>query len=190
MKKLIRFSQFFLVGFQAYFMHKSFRKWAWFWLFEFFYKNEAFNQKSETVKLLGYGWTCYHDSSGLRKLILRMPRPYSDAHANAGSDGIWSSYTKVASGSQEVDSKKVAQNACINSKWCFEHSRGVTKWFGIDFELIESIWSIFMKIYFQRHLMVFVGICTLISGISRVMSPSVLINTIRSLKTPSQCQVV
>ena len=31
-----------------------------------------------------------------------------------------------------------------------------------------------MKIYFQRHLMVFVGICTLISGISRVMSPSVL----------------
>ena len=36
-----------------------------------------------------------------------------------------------------------------------------------------------MKIYFQRHLMVFVGICTLISGISRVMSPSDFIDNLR-----------
>ena len=76
-----------------------------FWIF--FYKNEAFNKKSETVKLLGYGWTCFHDSSGLGKLILRMPRLYSDAHENAGSEGMWASYTMVTSGSQEVDSKKV-----------------------------------------------------------------------------------
>ena len=65
-------------------MHKSFRKWTWFWLFELFFKNEAFNQKSETVHLLGYGWTCFHDSSGPRKLILRMPRPYSEAHEKLG----------------------------------------------------------------------------------------------------------
>ena len=122
----------------------------------------------------GYGWTCFHDSSGPRKLILRMHWPYSEAHENAGSEAMWASYTKVASGSQEVDFKKVVQNACINSKLGFEHSWGVAKWFGIDFEVIEWIWSIFMKIDFQRRLMVFMSICTLISGNARVISPSVV----------------
>ena len=46
--------QVFLLRFQAYFMHKSFKKWMRFWLFENFFTNEAFNQKSETVVLLGY----------------------------------------------------------------------------------------------------------------------------------------
>ena len=145
-------------------MHKSFRKWTWFWLFELFFKNEAFNQKSETVHLLGYGWTCFHDSSGPRKLILRMPRPHSEAHENAGYEGMWASYTKLASGSQVVDFKKVVQNACINSKLGFEHSGGVAKWFGIDFEVIEWIWSIFMKIDFQSHLMVFYTLSGEIQG--------------------------
>ena len=153
-------------------MHKSLPKFEHFLLFEFFFKNEAFNQKSGTVKLSGYVWTCSGCNIGPRKRILRMPRLYSEAHENAGSEGMWASYTMVTSGSQEVDSKKVVQNSCINSKWGFNHSGGVAKWFGIDFELIEWIWSIFMKIYFQRNLMVFVGICTLISGNSRVISPS------------------
>ena len=48
----------------------------------FFFKNEAFNKKSEMVHFLGYESTCFHDSSGPRKLILRMPRPYSEPHEN------------------------------------------------------------------------------------------------------------
>ena len=46
--------QAFFLGCQAYFMHKSFKKWMRFWLFEKNFKNEALNQKSETVVLLGY----------------------------------------------------------------------------------------------------------------------------------------
>ena len=38
---------------------------------------------------------------------------------------------------QEVDFKKVAQNAYISSKLGFEDSGGVAKWFGIDFEFVE-----------------------------------------------------
>ena len=76
-----------------------------FWIF---FKKEAFTWKSEMMKLLGYEWTCFHDNSGPGKLILRMPRLYSEAHENAGSEGMWASYTMVTSGSQEVDSKKVA----------------------------------------------------------------------------------
>ena len=105
------------------------------------FKNEDFNQKSETVKLLGYRWTCFHDSSVFRKLILRT-RPYSEAHENAGCEGMWTSYTKVAYGGQEVDFKKVAQSACISSRLGFEHSTGVAKWFVIDFVVIEWIWNI------------------------------------------------
>ena len=67
--------QAFSLRFQAYFMHKSFRKWMQFWLFENFFKNEAFNQKSETVVLLRYIFTCFHDHGGARRLILSKPQP-------------------------------------------------------------------------------------------------------------------
>ena len=43
----------------------------------------------------------------------------------------------VAFRGQEVDFKKVAQNACISSKLGFEDSGGVAKWFGTDLRLIE-----------------------------------------------------
>ena len=80
--------QAFLLRFQAYFMHKSFKKWMRFWLFEKNFKNEAFNQKSETVVLLRYIFTCFHDHGGTRKLILSKPRPYSEAHEKLGFEAF------------------------------------------------------------------------------------------------------
>ena len=47
-----------------------------------FFKNEAFNRKSETVKFLGYKWTYFHDSIGPGKHISRIPRAHSEAHEN------------------------------------------------------------------------------------------------------------
>ena len=56
--------------------------WVKKFIFQLFFKNETVNQKSETVKLLGYEWTCFPDSGGLRKLILSLPRPYSEPLEN------------------------------------------------------------------------------------------------------------
>ena len=69
-------------------MHKSFKKWMQLWHFEKNSKNEAFNQKSETVVLLGYVNSCFHDHGGTRKLILRKPRPYSEVHENLGFEAF------------------------------------------------------------------------------------------------------
>ena len=71
------FSNFFL-HFSAYFRPKSLKKWVKKWIFQLFFKNEAFNQKSELVKLLGCGRTCFPDSGGFRKLILSLPPLYSE----------------------------------------------------------------------------------------------------------------
>ena len=71
-------------------MPKTLPKWERFWSFELFFKNEAINQKSGTVKLLGYVWTCSDDNSGTRKLILSLPRPYSEAHEKACFLAFWS----------------------------------------------------------------------------------------------------
>ena len=30
------------------------------------------------VKFLGYAWTCFRDNGDLKKLILSLPRPYSE----------------------------------------------------------------------------------------------------------------
>ena len=59
-----------------------------FWLFEKIFKKEAFNQKSETVVLLGYIKSCFHDHGGTRKLILSKPRPYSEAHEKLGLEAF------------------------------------------------------------------------------------------------------
>ena len=58
----------------AYIMHESVKKWTKNLLFRKCFKNEAFNQKSGTVKLLGYVWTCFPELGGVGKWKLRMPR--------------------------------------------------------------------------------------------------------------------
>ena len=79
-----------------------------FYFLNFFFKNEASNQKSETVKLLGYVWTCSGDNIGLRKLILRMPRPYSEAHEKACFQELLKRpLQKLASHGQKFDFQNV-----------------------------------------------------------------------------------
>ena len=46
-------------------------------LFQNIFKNEAFNQKSGTVKLLDYVWTCFPELGGVGKWKLRMPRTFA-----------------------------------------------------------------------------------------------------------------
>ena len=41
------------------------------------FKNETINQKSGTVKLLGYVWTCFPEYGGVGKWKLRMPRAFA-----------------------------------------------------------------------------------------------------------------
>ena len=117
-----------------------------FWLFELFFKNEAFNQKSETVHLLGYGWTCFHDSSGPRKLILRMPRPYSEAHEKLGFQAFSSAKRqKVVLELENSIFEKLFKMNVGGSKWVPNHSPSVANCFGTDFRLTEWIWSDFME---------------------------------------------
>ena len=128
-------------------MHKSFKKWAWFWLFELLFKNEAFNQKSETVKFLGYGWNFFHNSSGLRKLILRTPRPYSEAHENLHFRAFSSAKRKKrAFGStRKSDFWEDVSNASRGSKWVPNDSPSVAYCFGTDIRPTEWIWSDFTE---------------------------------------------
>ena len=85
--KILNFSNIFS-GISSVFYAKILKKWMRFWLFEKIFKNEAFNQKSETVVLLRYIFTCFHDHGGARKLILSKPRPYSDVHEKLGFEAF------------------------------------------------------------------------------------------------------
>ena len=74
----------FCTNFLQKFIMKKVHLFSCFVVLCWFLNNVSLNQKSETVKLIGYGWTCFHDSSGPRKFILRIPRPYSEAHEKLG----------------------------------------------------------------------------------------------------------
>ena len=54
-----------------------------FWKCRFF-KNEALNQKSGTVKVLGYAWTVFDDCGDLRNVILALPPYLEQPLENAG----------------------------------------------------------------------------------------------------------
>ena len=136
-------------------MHKSLPKAQHFWLFEFFFKNEAFNQKSETVKLLGYTWTCSGDNIGLRKLIFGMPRAYSEAHEMACFQGLSALYTNTASNGRKFDLEKIISNSSKMLKKCLKHLRRVGKWLGTDIIHLGWIWDLLKRIDFQPHFWVF-----------------------------------
>ena len=53
-----------------------------------FFKNEALNQKSGTVKPLGYVSTVFHDRGDPPDLKLAMPPASNSAHENHGFYGL------------------------------------------------------------------------------------------------------
>ena len=132
-------------------MHKCLPKFEHFLLFEFFFNNEAFNQKSGTVKLSGYVWTCSGCNIGPRKRILRMPRLYSEAHENVCVTLLWALHENIAAADQQFDFEKFALNAWMLSNWDSEHSRRVAKWFGIDIIHLRWIWNWLERVGFEPH---------------------------------------
>ena len=98
------------------------------------------------MKLLGYVWTCSGDNIGLRKLILRMPRIYSEAHEIACFQRLLKGLLqKMAPSGRKFDFQKVLQNASIVSKLTPDHSWGVAVHFRINFRPLERFWSDFRR---------------------------------------------
>ena len=79
----------FLKQFLLHFSLKMKQKWIWKNRKSDFFKNEALNQKSETVKPLGYVLTVFHDCGDPPDLILAMPPASNSAHENRVFKSFW-----------------------------------------------------------------------------------------------------
>ena len=83
-KKNFDFFSIFFKQFWLSFSLKVKQKWTWKNRKSDFFKNEAFNQKSGTVKLLGYVLTVFHDCGDPPDLKLAMPPASNWAHEKHG----------------------------------------------------------------------------------------------------------
>ena len=83
-KKIFRIFSTFLKQFLLHFSLKMKQKWTWKNRKSDLFKNEALNQKSGTVKPLGYVSTVFHDCGDHPDVKLAMPPASNSAHENHG----------------------------------------------------------------------------------------------------------
>ena len=88
-KCFFRFFSNFLKQSLLHFSLKMKQKWIWKNRKSDFFKNEALNQKSGTVKPLGYVLTVFHDCGDPPDLKLAMPQASNSDHENRVFKSFW-----------------------------------------------------------------------------------------------------
>ena len=133
-KKKNRFFSNFLKQFLLHFSLKMKQKWIWKNRKSDFFKNEALNQKSGTVKPLGYVLTIFHDCGDPPDMKLAMPPASNSAHENH----CFYSPSKLLElqssfSSPKIDFWKCLSNALIRSNMASDDFLHVPKWSGLNF---------------------------------------------------------
>jgi len=127
-KKIFEFFQLFLKQFLLHFSLKMKQKWTWKNRKSDFFKNEALNQKSGTVKPLGYVSTVFHDRGDPPDLKLAMPPASNSSHEKHGfQELLGASNWRFIEVSKILAEKHVkTQKKCSELNfWCLNSPRGV-----------------------------------------------------------------